>query len=197
MRVIKSAIDESPIEVLLKDAAKQLGATYKEGWWGKGIQEGNGEWNGGNWAVLVDEDVYTGEPRIHFLAKKDSTVTPMNAVGVESESIPNDIVEWIENKINESTVEHNTFEDKVNQLQQFPNDLINYVYTLNESKSEVAVELDTEDEEKAKDVAEEIIHEDNFNDCSYEIYDFYELSEDKYDDLDPRYRDTKVIVFYL
>ena len=199
---IKSSVEEEdPVEVLLKDAAEQLGATYKEGWWGKGIQEGDGRWNGSKWAVVVDNDPLNGFPEIHFVAAKgDSSemsggVTPMNAKAGPSEPFPKDVIAWIQDKINESNAGRDSFEEMVEKFKDVQDNNILYV----ESKPSIRtvfVALDTEDEDRARDLAEQINNQVGC-DCHYEIYDFYEMSEDKYDDIDPDTRDKKQIVFYL
>ena len=192
--LIKSSVEEEdPVEVLLKDAAQQLGATYKEGWWGKGIQEGDGNWNGGNWAVAVKKDYSSNLPSIYFIS--GPRVTPMNATVEKSERFPKDVVSWIKSKIDDSNASRDSFENNVKQLEHFQNNLINYVDVVNEYNKEVEVGLDTEDDYEARTVAEEIAQQTGFE--NYEIYDFYELSEDDYRDLDEDARDKKVILFYL
>ena len=200
--LIKSAVnEEDPVEVLLKDAAQQLGATYKEGWWGKGIQEGDGRWNGSEWAVVVDNDPLNGLPEIHFVAAKgDSSellggVTPMNAKASPSEPFPKNVVAWIQDKIDESNSGRDSFEEMVEKFKGVQNNDILYVESKPSTRT-VFVALDTEDEDKARDLAEQINSQVGY-DCHYEIYDFYEMSEDKYDDIDSDTRDKKQIVFYL
>lgn len=200
--LIKSSVEEEdPVEVLLKDAAKQLGATYKEGWWGKGIQEGDGRWNGSKWAVVVDNDPLSGFPEIQFVAAKgDSSeslggVTPMNAKAGPSEPFPKNVVAWIQDKINESNADKGSFEDMVEKFKNVQDNDILYVESKPSTRT-VFVTLDTEDEDRARDLAEQINSQVGC-DCHYEIYDFYEMSEDKYDDIDPETRDKKQIVFYL
>lgn len=201
--LIKSSVEEEdPVEVVLKDAAEHLGATYKEGWWGKGIQEGNGRWNGSKWAVVVDKNGYNDWPQIHFIAAKgDSTemsggVTPMNATAAQGEDMPANVIDWIKDKIDESNAGRASFDELVNKFKSFEDDKILWTES-NPSARTVHFALDTEDEDVANDLAEQIKNQVGCDNCSYQIYDFYETSEDKYEDIDPDTRDKKEIIFYL
>ena len=194
---IQSAVNEinseDPVEVLLKDAAVHFGATYKEDWYGKGIQEGDGNWSGGRWAVLVDES--QDIPEIHFIAAKGSTgVVPMNGKTAEGEQFPEDLIYWIENKIRESDEDDGSFEDQVDKFRNIDLNGIDYMDS-NSSSRTVYIKTSTKSDSVAEDMAEKIA-EITGNE-NYMIYDFYETSEDSYDNLDFDTRDEKVIIFSL
>lgn len=201
--LIKSSVEEEdPVEVLLKDAAQQLGATYKEGWWGKGIQEGDGRWNGSKWAVVVDDNPLNGYPEIQFVAAKgDSSeslggVTPMNAKAGPSEPFPKNVVAWIQDKINESNADRGSFEDEVKRFQSVDAKEIDYVES-NPSARTVYVKLNIDNADKATDLAEWINGQVGNEDGHFQVYDYWETAEDSYEDLDPEIRDQQVIIFYL
>ena len=201
--LIKSSVEEEdPVEVLLKDAAHQLGATYKEGWWGKGIQEGDGRWNGSKWAVVVDNDPLSGFPKIQFVAAKGNSseslggVTPMNAKAGPSEPFPKNVVAWIQDKINESEADRGSFEDEVKRFQNVNAKEIDYVES-NPSARTVYVKLNIDNADKATDLAEWLNGQVGNEDGNFQVYDYWETAEDTYENIDPEIRDNQVIIFYL
>ena len=73
---------------------------------------------------------------------------------------------------------------------------VDYAYRgYTQTKECVFVKLDSEDEYEAREIEYKL--EDLPEVSSAFVVDYYEISEDSYDDLDPDIRDTKVIKVWL
>lgn len=201
-KLSEASIRPGNIKDFLKAAASKLGARYQSGWWGYGITEGEGTWQGGEWAVLYDED--HGE----LIFKKSTNsfgISPMGltrdkadySVSANKILTVGDVVDFINKGLENAGAREHDEADRKNGVEKALNDACERysVVCLDfyEAKHDVYIaELDTEDSGAAEDIENAI--KSAYETATVYMRDYSDISEDRYEDLDPDVRDKKVIV---
>lgn len=198
----EAAIRPGNIKDFMKAAASKLGARYQSGWWGYGITEGEGTWQGGKWAVLYDED--HGE----LIFKKSTNSFGISPMGLTHDKADysvsanriltvGDVVDFINKGLENAGAREHDEANRKDAVEKALNDACERysVVCLDfyEAKHDVYIaELDTEDSGAAEDIENAV--KSAYETATVYMRDYSDISEDRYEDLDPDVRDKKVIV---
>lgn len=201
-KLSEASIRPGNIKDFLKAAASKFGARYSSGWWGYGITEGEGTWQGGEWAVLYDED--HGE----LIFKKSTNsfgISPMGltrdkadySVSANKILTVEDVVNFINKGLENAGAREHDEADRKNAVEKALNDACERYSVVcedfYEAKHDVYIaELDTEDSGAAEDIENAV--KSAYETATVYMRDYSDISEDRYEDLDPDVRDKKVIV---